>query len=387
MDLDKLQSEFLSMYGTLPRIFRAPGRFNIIGEHTDYNEGFVLPAALELAVFVAARPRNDRVITARSLQYPGVFSMDLDQPEGIDDHAWMKYVRGVALIAEHKGHRLTGADLLIASDIPVGAGLSSSAALEIAVLKALSTLSSARMDGDLMARICQRAEHEFAGVRSGIMDQFAAVFGRRNRALFLDCRTLTYSLVELGDACFAIMNTHVRHSLADSEYNIRRKECEAAAERLGVSALRDVAFDDLSFALSELPETLAKRVRHIVTEDRRVIRTVNALREGDLTEVGKLLRESHESLRDDFEVSCHELDVLADIANAADGVYGARMMGGGFGGCVLFLIDRTRRESGLKAVAESYRKTVNIEPEVYDAAAGSGANEVGLRSPFIGSTN
>ena len=220
-------------YSREPRVFRAPGRVNLIGEHTDYNEGFVLPAALDFATYVAAASRDDRRIRVASLNFDRGFEFDLDDALQQTDNTWAKYVQGVGLILERLGYRLSGADLLIDSDVPVGAGLSSSAALEISTAFALATLSGHEVDGMQLAKIGQAAEHEFAGVRSGIMDQFASVFGQANHALFLDCRSLEWSPIPVSNAQFIICNTKAKHDLAESEYNKRRSECEAAAELLG----------------------------------------------------------------------------------------------------------------------------------------------------------
>ena len=376
MKIDRLRSEFKDKYASDPRIFRAPGRVNLIGEHTDYNDGLVLPAALDFATYVAAAVRDDRRIRVASLNFDGVLEFDLDEPVQESEKTWAKYVQGLGLILEREGFELRGADLLIDSDVPVGAGLSSSAALEISVAFALATLSGHKIDGMKLARIGQAAEHEFAGVRSGIMDQFVSVFGKRDHALFLDCRSMEWSAIPTSSAQFLICNTKTNHELADGEYNKRRAECEAAAAFFGESSLRDVTLKDLIQRCDGMPETTKKRARHIVTENVRVESSVAALKNSDLAAFGQLMNESHTSMRDDFEISCAELDLMVELARASGKVLGSRMTGGGFGGCTINLMKGGNHAEFMRNLSVSYTRETGIVPEIYTCEIGDGVREI-----------
>ncbi|HEX3101290.1 MAG TPA: galactokinase, partial [Pyrinomonadaceae bacterium] len=356
--------------------FRAPGRINLIGEHTDYNEGFVLPAAIDFATYVAGAARNDRVIRVASLNFEHELEFDLDEAPREGEKTWARYVQGVALILEREGYRLRGADLLIDSDVPVGAGLSSSAALEISTAFALSTLAGHSVDGMELAKIGQTAEHEFAGVRSGIMDQFVSVYGEAGHALLLDCRSLEWSPIPVSHARFVICNTKAKHDLAESEYNKRRAECEEAAAFFGWRSLRDVTWDEFEARAADMPKVPRKRARHIITENGRVLNAVTALRSHDLPELGKLLNESHESLRRDFEVSSNELDLMAELARQQNGVLGARMMGGGFGGCTINLMGPGNHPYFAEKMSEHYYRVTGIVPDIYECELGRGVCEV-----------
>lgn len=375
-DIDLLKRRFIERHGRAPRIFRAPGRVNLIGEHTDYNDGFVLPAATDMSTYVGASPRADRIVAAESVNFEGIVSVDLDDREARPRTDWGKYIQGVALILETRGYRLPGADMLIASDIPLGAGLSSSAALEVSVGFALATIAGHTLDGAELAKIGQAAEHHYGGVMSGIMDQFVSVHGQAERALFLDCRSLDWSAMPLPDVAFVVCNTKTKHDLADGEYNKRRIECENAASMLGKTSLRDVSADDIENMGSKMPEVLKKRARHVVTENTRVFSAVAALKSGDLRKLGELINASHESLRDDFEVSCSELDTMVTIARRQPGVLGARMMGGGFGGCTINLMLPGARDEFMSNVSRAYRAETSIEPELYDVRVANGVEEV-----------
>jgi len=377
INIELLKRQFIDRHGIAPRIFRAPGRINLIGEHTDYNDGFVLPAAINKATYVAATPRADRTVVAESMDAEGYISVDLDDREAPPRNDWGKYVQGVALLLEGAGYQLHGADLLIASDIPLGAGLSSSAALEISVAFAVTSIAGHSIDGPELTRLGQESERKYAGVNSGIMDQFASVHGQTGHALFLDCRSLEWSAIPLGDAAFVVCNTKTKHDLADGEYNKRRSECEEAAAMFGKRSLRDVSVADLEDAPSDMPTVLKKRAMHVVTENARVLSAVSALKLGDLEELGALIDRSHESLRDDFEVSCLELDTMVAIARRHSGVMGARMMGGGFGGCVISLLRPEAQKEFISNVAVQYLKETGIEPELYDVKVSIGTSEIG----------
>jgi galactokinase len=377
IDIADLKRRFNDKHGRVPRVFRAPGRVNLIGEHTDYNDGFVLPAAIDKATYVAASVRADRKVIAESIDFEGIVSIDLDDPQQVSRNDWGKHVQGVALLLERRGYRLQGVDVLIASDVPLGAGLSSSAALEVSSAFTLATIAGHRIDEMELAKIGQAAEHEYGGVRSGIMDQFASVHGQAGRALFLDCRSLEWSAMPLGQAAFVVCNTKVKHDLAEGEYNKRRGECEEAASLLGKDSLREVLPGELEDDRSALPPILKKRARHVVTENARVLAAVSALELGNLQEFGDLINASHQSLRDDFEVSSPELDKMAEIARLQPGVLGARMMGGGFGGCTINLIRPEVRKEFIENVSNNYHKTTGIEPELYDVNITKGVEEIG----------
>jgi len=376
MDIENLKSEFTSKYGGKPRIFRAPGRVNLIGEHTDYNDGFVMPCAIDFATFVAASRRDDRKIRVASSNFDGELEFDLDNPNVKLTENWAKYVQGVALLLERAGNRLQGANLLINSNVPIGAGLSSSAALEISTGFALSSISEIEIEKWKLAKIGQAAEHEFAGVRSGIMDQFASVFGLENHALFLDCRSLRWEPIPLSSAKFIICNTRTKHDLADGEYNKRRADCEEAARILGHKSLRDVSLAEFEGKSKTLPKRLQKRARHIITENQRVLDAVNFLQNNNLAEFGRLMNESHESLRTDYEVSSEELDLMVKIVRQQKGVLGARMTGGGFGGCTVNLLDGDASESFVEKVSAEYQKITGILAEIYVCNVADGVSEI-----------
>jgi len=372
--IESLKQSFLDRFGRSPRIFRAPARANLIGEHTDYNEGFVLPFAIEKAVYVAASPRDDYRITVASVDFPQMLDIspkDLG-PTAVPD-GWMRYPYGVLSLISRAGHKIGGMDLMVASDIPAGAGLSSSAALEVGIVTAVTDLFGLNIVEVEIAKIGQSTENEFAGVDSGIMDQMASILGKAGHALYLDCRSLEWQQIPLGDASFLICDTRTKHALVESEYNTRRRECEAAAARLGKRSLRDVSLDEIAI----LPAPLAKRARHVISENLRVHSTVEALRTGDLTTVGELINASHASLRDDFEVSCRELDLMSEICRSAPEILGSRMMGGGFGGCTISILQGDVNLGPIcsRIVAE-YTGATGVEPAIYPCTATQGASEI-----------
>lgn len=374
MKLDQLRSAFFEKYGREARVFRAPGRVNLIGEHTDYNDGFVLPAAIGFATNVAAAKRDDRSIRVASLNFEGEYSFDLDDLDRRIE-GWGKYVQGVALILDREGIPLRGADLLIESDIPIGAGLSSSAALEVATGFALTQIEGIDIDEMQLALIGQMAEHQFAGVRSGIMDQFASVFGREGHALFLDCRSMDWSAVPVSSR-FLICNTKTKHDLAEGEYNKRRAECESAAAFFGKPALRDVSVEEFERRSREMPEIERRRARHIIYENKRVLNSVEALRSGDIAAFARLIDSSHESLRDDFQISCRELDVMVEAARRQPGVLAARMTGGGFGGCAIALLEDDASPTLPASIAAEYKAETGIQPEFYECRIMGGVREL-----------
>jgi galactokinase len=381
-DEPQLLDQFRRAFGSEPRLFRAPGRVNLIGEHTDYNDGFVLPAALELSTTVAIAPRADRQLRVRSLLTGETVAFDLNDADARPRRHWSDYVRGVAIMLERAGHRLSGANLLIASDVPVGSGLSSSAALEVSTGFALLTLAGSPIDRKQLALTCQRAENDFVGMRCGIMDQFISCHGTAGHALLLDCRSLDYRLVPIAPAArLLICNSMVHHQLASSEYNLRRQECERGVALLapvlpGIRALRDVTAEQLQANRHRLPELTWRRCRHIVTENDRVLRAGAALQAGDLDEFGRLMVQSHASMRDDYEISCRELDLLVDLALATEGVLGSRMTGGGFGGCTVSLVAAGAVERISERVARDYQKATGLVPEIFVCSPGAGVGAV-----------
>ena len=368
--------------GSVPRVFQAPGRVNLIGEHTDYNDGFVLPAAIQLRTRVAASAEAERRVVIQSTAYPDEASFELDEPNPKPRNHWSDYVRGVALSLERAGVKLKGARLLIESDIPPGAGLSSSAALEVSTALALLVNAGRKMESAQIAQVCHQAENEFIGTRSGIMDQFASLEGRRNHAMLLDCRSLEVRQIPVpSGVAMMVCNTMVRHELASSEYNARRRECEEGVAVLarfipGVRALRDVAAADLEKYKAELEPLVYRRCRHVIGENQRVLDGADALEHGNLVEFGALMVQSHESLRLDYEVSCSELDLMRELSLRVDGVYGARMMGGGFGGCALALVKEPAVEAFRRTIAGDYQRRTGITSEIYECFASDGAGQV-----------
>ena len=380
---ERVRAELHRLWGGAARVFAAPGRVNLIGEHTDYNDGFVLPMALERATVAAAALRPDHLLRARSAEHGDEGEIDLDAPPAARRGSWLDYVEGTARVLEERFGRLPGADLLIAGDVPEGAGLSSSAALEMSIATALAALAGLPVDPRALAQAGQAAEHRFVGTRCGIMDQLASVLGRAGHALFIDCRSLeTRALPVPSDrAAVLVFDSGVRHEHSSGEYNVRRAQCEQAVERLaarrpGLRALRDVGPDDLPRHASDLPEPLLRRARHVITEIARTQQAAVALSAGDLARFGALMYASHASLRDDYEVSVAELDALVEDASAAPGVLGARMTGGGFGGCAIALVERPRVQDAGAAIAAAFAKRFAREPAWFVTSAAEGAGEI-----------
>jgi galactokinase len=371
-----------TLINNYPRTFRAPGRVNLIGEHTDYNDGFVMPAALNMSVFVRVRAREDRKLQIHSENFADEIEFDLDEPDPKPRGHWSDYAVGVAVTLERAGYRLRGAALQIRGEVPAGAGLSSSAAVEVATACALAANSDLSIDRRELALICQKAENEFVGARVGIMDQFTSLFGRAQRALMLDCRSLEFRLLPLPDTVnLVICNTMVKHALASSAYNERRAQCEAGVRHFAqflpnVKALRDVTIDQLDQFGRGLPEVVFRRCRHVITENARVLAAAEALEQNDLHRFGQLMAESHESLREDYEVSSKELDVMVALARGVDGVYGARMTGGGFGGCTVNLVAAQHVEEFKQTVTKQYQQIMALKPEIYVCEPSDGAEEI-----------
>jgi galactokinase len=366
-----LQQRFQAFAGRPGRVAFAPGRINLIGEHTDYSAGFVLPASLALGTWVAAAPRDDRTIRVLSEGQQATETFALDVTPRAAKKSWSDYVAGVAWALQQAGCKLRGADLLIASDVPMGSGLSSSAALEVAVAHALLTLADASLAPLEIARACQRAENEFVGARCGIMDQFAATHGEPGRALLLDCANYVWKSAPLpATHFFVVANTMVRHALAHGEYNVRRAEAEELLDFMlrcmpQRSRLADLSVAEMNELMREVPATLGHRLRHIVSENRRAHEAYAALESGNVALLGRLLAASHDSLRRDYEVSCRELDLLVEIASGVPGVVGARMIGGGFGGCTLTLVEAEHIENLLDRLRSNYVQSTGREPATY----------------------
>jgi len=355
---------------------------NLIGEHTDYNDGFVMPAAIDFYTWVRVAPLDTRKLRIKSQNYGEEVEVDLDDPNIAARGHWSDYPIGVAVMLERAGHRLRGARLEIRGEVPIGSGLSSSAAIEVATACALTAISGLEIDRRELALICQRAENEFVGARVGIMDQFVSLFGQAHKALLLDCRSLEFKLLPVPDNVrLIICNTMVKHVLASSAYNERRAQCEAGVKHLQravphVKALRDVTLEQLEQYGRDLPEVVYRRCRHVITENERVLAAANALERRDLKEFGTLMAESHRSLRDDYEVSSAELDLMVELAQPIEGVYGARMTGGGFGGCTVNLVAVEQRDEFRARVADGYERAMKIKPEIYICTPSDGAEEV-----------
>jgi galactokinase len=373
---------FRARFGAEPQVYRAPGRVNLIGEHTDYNDGFAMPAAIEFYCWVAVAARDDRKLNIYSEEFSAGAGADLSSAPPQPSKTWSDYPVGVALQLEQAGFRLRGANLLIESEVPMGAGLSSSAAIEVATALALADQSGWSPDRVQLAQLCQKAENEFVGARVGIMDQFVSLHGQEDHALMLDCRALSFESLLIPDSVkLVISNTMVKHELASSEYNRRRADCEEAVRILagvlpGIRALRDVSIEQLEQNRKLLSEVIYKRALHVVSENARVLDSAEALRSGDTVRFGMRMAESHRSLRDLYEVSCRELDLMVDLAHQQKGVYGARMTGGGFGGATINLVDARYAGEFKEKMAKSYQKETGLVPQIYICKPAEGAGPV-----------
>jgi len=373
IDLESLRSAFEETYSRRPEIVStAPGRVNLIGEHTDYNEGLVLPCAIDRYVCAAAAVRDDGLIRAKSLDYDQCDEFRVDSVRRFPgSRGWRDYVRGVAWALQDEQLAVRGADLVIAGDLPQGAGLSSSAALEVAVAGALSRVSAIEIDRKRLALICQKAEHRFVGVNCGIMDQFASALGIEGHALLIDCRELSVEPVALPKGIsIVILDSKVERKLSDTAYNRRREECDEAASALGVGSLRAATPESLEIA--KMDPVLVRRARHVITENGRVTAMAVALGVGDQAAIGVLMTESHKSLRDDFEVSTPQLDALVEIAARMPGVIGARMTGAGFGGCTVNLVERDAVAGFAEAVVADYEGATGLRADVHVCRASDG---------------
>ena len=397
-----ITQKFEETFGSPPTfIASAPGRVNLIGEHTDYNDGYVFPVAIDKYINIAARQRTDQRVTLHASDVNDSWEFNLDARQSIPQQApaWSHYLIGVASLLQASGRTVAGIDAVITGDVPIGAGLSSSAALSVSATLAFLTAGS-ELVGDRfpvpenhkkeLAALCQRVEHEFAGVNCGIMDQTISLLGKENHGLFLDCRSLEYEHVPLNLAghYITICNTKVKRELAASEYNKRRAECERGVDILsqwipGISSLRDIALTDFKKHEEELPALTQKRCRYVIEENTRVLEAVSVLKARNqqitektdeaLIQFGNLMNASHNGLRDDYEVSCKELDLLTDIARSITGVIGSRMTGAGFGGCTVNIVHKDALETFQTRVRKEYQKQFGIEPEIYRCHVGNGA--------------
>jgi galactokinase len=356
-------------------LVRAPGRLNLIGEHTDYNDGFVLPVAIDRAVWIALRPCLDRRVVVRSLDFDETVEFPLDDMQ--HGKGWAEYLRGVAWALQDEGFKLTGWEGVIAGDVPIGAGLSSSAATEMAAARAFAAVSGLDWEPVRMARVGQKAENQWVGVNCGIMDQMVSAVACAGHALFLDCRTLEYEHVPLPvGIALAVLDTSTRRGLVASVYNERRARCAAAARHFGVQALRDISLQSLEEKGRGLDEITFHRARHVVTENGRVLEAVKAMQAGDVLRLGRLLNESHASLRDDFEVTNPALNQMVECALKQSGCYGARMTGAGFGGCALAIVHADAAQAFAGSVVECYRMVSGLNPSIHICTASEGTGLV-----------
>src|ERR1700730_999079 len=368
---NELLTSFKSRFGTRASVYRAPGRVNLIGEHTDYNEGFVLPAAIGFSCWVGIAPRDDRKLVLYSQNFREEREANLDQLGSRGSGQWSDYPLGVAWALREAGYRLRGGDIYIVGDVPLGAGLSSSAAIEVSTGYALLSAAGNATDCTKLALLCQRAENEFVGARVGIMDQFVSCHGRGGHALLIDCRSLEYRAIRLpAKVSLVICNTMVKHKLQAGEYNVRRAECEEALRKLSaaiptIRSLRDVSLEQLAQNRSLLSETLYRRCRHVISENQRVRNVAQLFEQGKTEGLRELMAASHQSMRDDYEISCRELDAMVGIAGRQRGVYGSRMTGGGFGGCTINFVDAEHATEFQQRVSEEYESATGLRPDIY----------------------
>ena len=415
-----IRRKFEEIFGCQPAtVVRAPGRVNLIGEHTDYNDGYVLPVAIDRSILMAAAPRPDRQVVLHALDFEQRAEFSLNDIQHDARYPWSNYQRGVAFFLQERGFELAGMNAAISGDIPVGSGLSSSAAVEVAAAYAWQALSGFPLSRVELALLCQQAENEFVGMKCGIMDQFISALGRRDHALLIDCRTLEHEAVNLpwrsrrtrsapaeretsfatpeenlsaiklgtgegsprSSATIVVCDTMKRRGLVDSEYNARRRECEEGVRLLQkhlprIKALRDVSPAQFERYQGDLPEVVRRRCRHVVYENERVLQSVRALKRGDLATFGRLMNESHVSLRDDYQVSCRELNVMVEAAWQVEGVYGSRLTGAGFGGCTVSLVAGEAVERFRAHVAAEYQAATGVEPQIYVCAVEDGVGQI-----------
>jgi galactokinase len=378
----ELLTSFKARFGTGASVYRAPGRVNLIGEHTDYNEGFVLPAALGFSCWVGIALRGDHKLILYSENFREARETTWDALGAHGSGHWSDYPLGVAWALKEVGYRLRGADIYIAGDVPLGSGLSSSAAIEVSTGYALLSAAGHAVDRTKLALLCQRAENEYVGARVGIMDQFVSCHGGAGHALLIDCRALEFRAIRLpAKVSLVICNTMVKHKLQAGEYNVRRAECEEAVRKLSaamptIRSLRDVSPEQLAQNRSLLSETLYRRCRHIISENERVRKVAELFEQGRTEGLRELMAASHQSMRDDYEISCRELDTMVEIAQRQRGLYGARMTGGGFGGCTINFVDVEHAAEFQRRVSAEYESAIGPRPDIYICEASQGAELV-----------
>lgn len=369
-------------FGSKSDVFVAPGRVNLIGEHTDYSEGFVMPAAIEFATLAAISAREDNKVVIFTQNFNEQVEHDSDEIAAKGSDHWSDYPLGVLTILRRSGVEVPPFSMTIDGDVPLGSGLSSSASIEVATMLAMLSLTQAHFPLQEIARLCQRVENEYVGANSGIMDQFVSCCGAAGHALLLDCRDLAYRLAPIPDGVsIVICNTMVKHSIAGGDYNTRRAEIEAGADivrkhRPEVQVMRDVTLEDLAKWGAEMPPNVLKRCRHVVTENLRTVAAADALERGDLETLGRLMAEAHVSYRDDFEASCKEADILVELAGKQPGLIGARLTGGGFGGCTVNLVESAGAAIFAESMKAGYLAATGIHSEVYLTVASAGAHQV-----------
>lgn len=381
--VDTLRETFVDSFQQKPLIVRSPGRVNIIGEHTDYNKGFVLPAAIDKAAYIAMSLRDDDQIHLRAMDLDDSFSTRVADLKPVSEVSWPNYILGSVAQFVKRGVKLPGFNVMLTSDVPIGAGLSSSAAVECATVFALNELLQTKLDRITMVQMAQKAEHEYAGVRCGIMDQFASMMGKKDHVIKLDCRSLEYKYVpfKLEGLKVLLLNTNVKHSLASSEYNTRRRECEIAVwwikeHMSSVNSLRDVSEEMLNQYVMPRNPLIDKRSRFIVQEIERLQTGCADLQRGDLKSLGRKMFDTHEGLSNLYAVSCRELDWLVDYVRTTNSVIGARMMGGGFGGCTINLVKEDAIDSLLASIKPAYERAMNLPLTYYIATIEQGTEVI-----------
>jgi galactokinase len=392
ISVSDLASGFRQIFGTPAVCYRAPGRVNLIGEHTDYNGGFVLPAAIAYFCWAAASPRDDGKLVVYSANFREIIETPIGRAGLRPSGKWSDYALGVAWALQEAGYELRGNNIYVYGEVPLGAGLSSSAAFEVAVAGALLAGAGYEIDRTKIALIAQQAENDFVGARCGIMDQFVSSHGRAGHAVLLDCRSLEYSLIAVPpDVCLVVCNTMVKHQLGDGQYNTRRLECEEGVKRLsavlpGIATLRDVSLPQLESNRDLLSDVIYRRCRHVITENGRVPRAAEALERGDKAAFSQLMETSHRSLRDDYQVSCPELDLMVDLAGNQPGVRGSRMTGAGFGGCTVNVVDRDAAAAFKEHIAAEYRHATGRHPDIFICETSDGAARVSLENDLRSTT-
>jgi galactokinase len=379
--IEEVISTFINIYNTKPIAFsRAPGRANLIGEHTDYNLGFVLPLAINREIVLVAHERDDKIISLYSIDFGEKFEFNPSSTSYNSQYFWSNYFQGVVYFFRQKGYFLKGMNVAIKGNIPIGSGLSSSAAFEIATAFLLKKMNNIDITNIEVINLCQKAENEFVGVKCGIMDQFTSCLAQKGKAILLDCKDLNYEYINIPEGItIAICDTGIKRELADSEYNRRRAECDKAVLQLKgclkhITSLRDVTMQDLEKYSSKLDSLLLKRSKHVISENYRVTEAVRCLNNNDLNKLGQLMYASHKSLKDDYQVSCPELDTMVEIAQDCPYVYGARMMGAGFGGCTISLVKEKGSDIFKEEIVKNYTKIIGHPPKVYLLSSTDGAS-------------